>query len=71
MDVSPGSIFLSRKKNSKIECEKDVYIQHHGEKFNKENYFKWSKTRKEEKKQSTKFKYRTTEIMLHIAVILY
>ena len=49
MDVNPGPIFLSRKKNSKIECEKDVYIQHGGEKVNKENYFKWSKTRKKEK----------------------
>ena len=71
MDVSPGPVFLSRKNNSKIECEKDVYIQHGEKKFNKENYFKWSKTREKEKKQSTKFKNRTTEIMLHIAVILY
>ena len=71
MDVSPGPIFLSRKKKSKIEFEKDVYIQHREEKFTKENYFKWIKTRKKEKKQSTKFKNKTTEIMLHIAVILY
>ena len=52
MDVNPGPIFLNNnnKKNiSKIKCEKDVYIQHGGEKFNKENYFKWSKTRKKEK----------------------
>ena len=54
MDVSPGPIFLSRKKNSKIECEKDVYIQHGGEKFNKENYFKWSKTK--EKRKKAKYK---------------
>ena len=52
--LAQGQFASAEKKNSKIECEKDVYIQLRGEKFNKENYFKWSKTRKKRKKAKYK-----------------